>query len=320
MTSIDGFIERLRSKGFELTKDSNFAEYLGIDFKHNTTTNTITMTQPGLIKKILSATSMEDCNPNWTPANNMALATDEDEEPMNEKWGYSSIVGMLLYLSTNTRPDIAYAVSQVARFSHSPKQSHAAAVKTIVRYLARTIKQGTIFKPNKDFKLDCYVDANFLGLHGREKQDNPISAKSRTGYIIFFDGCPLVWKSQLQTETALSTFHSEYVALSQAMRVVVHLQRVLSEVMQEIKVASSPAIIRAEVFEDNNSTYLLANNQQLSPRSRHLNVKWHWFWEHVKSESITVSKINTEDQRADYLTKGLTREVFERIRKLNQGW
>jgi hypothetical protein len=239
---------------------------------------------------------------------------------MCENWGYSSIVGMLLYLSTNTRPDIAYAVSQVARFSHSPKKSHAAAVKTIIRYLARTINQGTIFKPTKEFKLDCYVDADFLGLHGREHQDNPISAKSRTGYIIFFGGCPLVWKSQLQTETALSTFHSEYVALSTAMRVIVHLQRVLTEIMRTIHVTTSPAIIRAEVFEDNNSTYLLANNQQLSPRSRHLNVKWHWFWEHVKSESITVSKINTEDQRADYLTKGLTREVFERIRKLNQGW
>jgi spore germination protein GerM len=65
----------------------------------------------------------------------MALGSDPDGETMREEWLYSSIVGMLLYLSTNTRPDIAFAVSQVARFNHSPKQSHAKAVKMIVRYL-----------------------------------------------------------------------------------------------------------------------------------------------------------------------------------------
>jgi hypothetical protein len=68
---------------------------------------------------------------------------------------------MLLYLSTNTRPDIAFAVSQVARFSHSPKRSHGTAIKTIVRYLSRTIEFGMIVKPTGTLNLDCYVDADF---------------------------------------------------------------------------------------------------------------------------------------------------------------
>jgi hypothetical protein len=49
---------------------------------------------------------------------------------MEESWSYHSILGMLLYLSTKTRPDVAFAVSQVARFCHSAKKSHASAVKT----------------------------------------------------------------------------------------------------------------------------------------------------------------------------------------------
>ena len=70
---------------------------------------------------------------------------------------------MLLYLSTNARPDISFAVSQVARFLTNPKQSHDQAIKMIFRYLWRTVDCGTIFWPTTAFKVDCYVDADFMG-------------------------------------------------------------------------------------------------------------------------------------------------------------
>ena len=116
---------------------------------------------------------------------------------------------MLLYLSMNTRSDIAFAVSQVAQFASNPKQSHASAVKIIIRYLSATSDQGIIFTPTTVFNVDYYVDDDFAGLHGREPQDLSASACSCIGYIMFFCSCPLIWKSQLQTETALSTFHAE---------------------------------------------------------------------------------------------------------------
>ena len=56
---------------------------------------------------------VEDANPNSTPAHLTALGLDSEGAPMQESWDYLSICGMLLYLSTNTRPDIAFAVSQV---------------------------------------------------------------------------------------------------------------------------------------------------------------------------------------------------------------
>jgi hypothetical protein len=88
---------------------------------------------------------MSDCNPNLTPVTQLTLGIDPDGKPYNKTWSYPSIVGMLLNLSTNTpRPDITYAVSQVARFNHSPTKSHASAIKTIVRYLLRTSDKGTI--------------------------------------------------------------------------------------------------------------------------------------------------------------------------------
>lgn len=156
---IDILIRNLTNRGFELTREGSFSECLGIKFVREDTNNTITATQPGLIQKIIKATGMEDCNPNYVPASNTALGIDPDGEPMEEEWNYASIVGMLLYLSTNTRPDITYAVSQVARFTHSPKKSHATAVKTIVRYLKRTADKGTIICPTCTLQIDCWVDA-----------------------------------------------------------------------------------------------------------------------------------------------------------------
>ena len=201
--------------GFELTREGSFSEFLGIKFVHNKETGAFTAMQQGLIKKILSVTAMEDCNPNWIPAAPTTLGIDPDGEPMDEEWSYPLIIGMLLYLLTNTRPDITFAVSQVARFNHSPKKSHATAVKMIICYLKHTINKGTIIHPTGALQLDCWVDATFGNLYCIDLDHEPSTAKSCIRYIITLGGCPLVWKSQLQSTIALSTQEGEYCTLSQ---------------------------------------------------------------------------------------------------------
>jgi hypothetical protein len=85
-----------------LTKEGSFSEFLGIKFDEDTKKGTITLTQRGIIKKVITATGLEECKPNWTPALTLALGMDPDGPPMQETWSYPSIVGMLLYLATNT--------------------------------------------------------------------------------------------------------------------------------------------------------------------------------------------------------------------------
>jgi len=131
---IDELIVDLEKMGFKLTKESTFAEFLGIPYT-KIDSNHVHLTQEGLIKKILEATGLTHSNPNKLPASKEPLGIDPDGKPFNEKWNDPSVVGMLLYLPTNTRPDIAFAVSQVARINHNPKLSHGTAVKIIVRYL-----------------------------------------------------------------------------------------------------------------------------------------------------------------------------------------
>jgi hypothetical protein len=54
-------------------------------------------------------------------------------------------------------------------------------------------------------KIDAYPDADFAGVYGHEEHTDPACAKSRTGLIITFVNCPVLWQSKLQTETTLST-------------------------------------------------------------------------------------------------------------------
>ena len=161
---------------------------------------------------------MSNASKKTTPAASEPLGTDKFGAPFKEDWSYPAVVGMLLYLSSNTRPDIQFAVHQVARFSHCPRHSHAQAVKRIVRYLIGTRERGTFFVPDLEQGLDCYVDADFAGLLGYEDEQDPVSVKSRTGFTLTLFGCPIIWQSKLQTEIALSSTAAEYVAFSMAMR------------------------------------------------------------------------------------------------------
>ena len=328
MRTIDTLIANLRKRGFELTKEGTFAEYLGIQYT-TLENGSILMNQPGLVQKIMDATEMNGCNPNRTPTTKEALGLDPDGKRMTEKWNYRSIVGMLLYLTTNTRPDISFAVSQVARFSHNPKQSHASAVKTIVRYLAGSKEKGTIFHRPKRLHLDCYVDADFAGLHGRDPPEEPTSVKSRTGYILSLSGCYILSKSQLQSTIALSTSEAEYGALSQAMRVVLPIREIMLEFIKHLNLRKGflgcnedPAKFKTTIFEDNSTALNLAISQKITSRTKHWCIKWHFFWAHLndQTKNMECKKVDTKNQQADYLTKGLSKEAFEHCRKLNQGW
>jgi hypothetical protein len=85
-------------------------------------------------------------------------------------------------------------------------------------YLIATRDKGLIFNP-KDQSFDCHVDADFTGAWDKEEAlEDPDTARSRSGFIISFVNCPIIWSSKLQTTIALSSTESEYVVLSLALR------------------------------------------------------------------------------------------------------
>ena len=157
------------------------------------------LSQPGLTEKVLKASGMVDCKPNTTPSTLDPLGPDKDGELMNESWEYASILGMLMYLANNTRPDIARAVHACVRYTHSPKKSHATAVKHILKYLKGTLDKGIILAPNNKHELNCFVDSDFAKNYNIHHDQDPTSTKSRTGYIILYQGYPVLWTSKMQT-------------------------------------------------------------------------------------------------------------------------
>lgn len=305
----------------ELTDEGPLSAILGIKVDRDEANSTFTLTQPGLTDKIIEAVGLTDSNSRWTPTEAESLGSDTDGPPVTETWNYRSIVGMLLYLSNNSRPDIAFAVHQCARFSHAHRQSHAVAVKAIVRYLIKTRDKGLILSPTGDLAIDCYVDADFAGLWHKENDQDPLCVKSRTGFVITIGGCPLQWTSKLQTEIALSTMEAEYIALSHAMRELLPIREIVREMATHLHCDTAFAIrTHSRIFEDNNAALGLANSPRITPRSKHIAVKYHFFRSHVEDGNLQVVKIDTREQKADILTKGLTRTIFETIRKLLMGW
>lgn len=125
--------------------------FLGMKIDRDGNQRRLSITQPDSIDAILKKFKMEDCNSVSTPAEpglkltkNMSPQSDKEKEEM-EQIPYKESVGALLYISTTTRPDISYAVSQVAKFNQNPGINHWKAVKRIFRYLAGTKKYGIFF-------------------------------------------------------------------------------------------------------------------------------------------------------------------------------
>ena len=76
---------------------------------------------------------------------------------------------------------------------------------------------------------------------------------SRTGYVIYYGGCPIIWHSKLQSEISLSTTEAEYIALSQSMRDTIPLMALIEELALVLLIIIEKTKVHCTVFEDNNS-------------------------------------------------------------------
>ena len=120
----------------DLEEEDDAAEFLGVKLNKDAKTGQMVMTQEGLIDRIIQALGLDVNNskPRNTPCLKTLLTKDLKGDSPQEQFSYPSVIGMLLYLSGHTCPDISYSASCTARFAFCPKRSHEHALKLIDRY------------------------------------------------------------------------------------------------------------------------------------------------------------------------------------------
>ena len=321
---LEEIVDRIRATGLDITDEGTIDDFLGVKIERDQAAGTVTLSQPHLAESILKDLRLDGDNVQVrdTPAKTSTILRRGDPESpaFDDAFHYRSVIGKLNYLQT-TRPDIAYATHQCARFASDPKEHHGQAVRWLCRYIAGTKDKGITFKP-KDESFNVFVDSDFSGNWSRDTAEwDTDTARSRAGFIITYAGCPIFWSSKLMTEISLSTTEAEYIAASESLRHVIPMMNLIKELQNRgFSVNTVAPKVHCKLFEDNSGAIELLKVPKTRARTKHINLKYHFFRQYVDNGEITVHHINTEDQPADMLTKSLKAPLLARHRCTLMGW
>ena len=192
-------VKRNLSERFQMALLGVPSRYLGLELHRNAAGIFVNQTQ--FIDELLAKYNMTKAAPQYTPMSQRPTATGPDDEPFDVR-SMREIVGSLLFLSGFTRPDIACAVSHLARHQAKPSKQHFTLAKRILRYLIGTRTLSLCFPAKPSPALLCFCDADYAG--------DEDSRKSINGFVFTLGGTPLMWMSMRQTSVALSTTEAEY--------------------------------------------------------------------------------------------------------------
>ncbi|CAB4033849.1 Hypothetical predicted protein [Paramuricea clavata] len=184
----------------------------------------ITVDQTKYIETVLQEFNMSDCKAVATPGEvNLKLVKSNEGKKLVDPKLYRSLVGSLLFIGKQTRPDILNIVNQLSRFLDKPDESHWKAAKRVLRYLKGTTDLRLTFLKNSSCDIVGDSDADWSGdLNDR---------KSTTGYYFKFEGNggAISWDVKKQATVALSTAEAEYQAMAAAAQEAIYLRALLKE-------------------------------------------------------------------------------------------
>ena len=265
---------------------------LGIRIKHES--NKISISQSHYIEKVLKKFNYFDCTPVSTP-----MDTSEKLMPNTGKavsqLEYSRVIGCLMYAMTCTRPDIAFAVGKLSRYTSNPSAHHWQAIQRVFKYLKRTMDYSLSYTGYPSV-LEGYTDASWIS----NTEDN----SSTSGWVFLLGGGAISWASKKQTCITSSTMESEFVALAAAGKEAEWLKNLLLEIPLWPK-PIAPISIRC----DSAATLAKAYSQMYNGKSRHLGVRHSMIRELIMNGVVSIEFVRSQQNLADHLTKGLARDL-----------
>lgn len=289
---INEFKKRLNEK-FEIEDLGLCRKIIGIEVEQDS--DVIKISQRGFTEELLQQYKLNECIAERTPLNpSIELVCPEgncDNCELVDSTKYRGIVGKLLYLAGSTRPDIAFAVSNLSRFNSKPHKVHLSAARHVLRYLSGTKGLGIEYRRTND-KMYGYSDADWANCK--------IDRRSYTGFIVYLAGGPIAWEARKQPTPAQSSSEAEYMAIASAARELMFCRNVLKEIgLGELCNGSMV------LFSDNQGAIKLAKNVGFSSRTKHIDVKHHYIRHLVKRGIIVLEHVGTNEMVADVFTKAL---------------
>ena len=281
---------------FEIKDLGYLKYYLGMEVEHNK--NGYLLHQTKYIEKLLEKFSMKDSKISDVPMNDGYFKQDSPKLENNTL--YRAAIGSLLYLSNNSRPDIANAISLLSRKVTEPRKCDWTEVKRVLRYLKGTKNLKLKMYANENTnRIICYTDADWA--------NDSSDRKSTSGFIITLNNCPIHWSSKKQNLVALSSTEAELISLVEAVKEVNYITKLLIDMEEEIKHVP-------KIYEDNQSTIQIIENDKYFGRTKHIDIKLKFTREYIKNGCINLEYIGTNEMVADILTKPLKRIKFNYLR------
>ena len=214
-------------------KDLNKTKFcLGLQIEH--ISSGILIHQSAYTEKVLKHFHMDKVHPLSSPMvvrsldvkNDHFRPKEDDKETLGPEAPYLSTIGALMYLTNCTRPNIAFPVNLLARYSFAPTQRHWNGVKHVLHYLRGMIDMGLFYPHCSNPQLVGYVDVGYLS--------DSHKGRSQTGYLFTYGNSAISWRSVKQTISATSSNHSEIIAMHEASRDCVWLRSVIQHIQKKM--------------------------------------------------------------------------------------
>ena len=318
-------------KNFNIKVTGEINQYVGFQIERNSEGLTIRCSK--YITSIAKRYRVEDARGIGTPAAQGIVLFDEAHQPLKDHTKYQSIIGALMYATTLCRSDVSYIVNYLARFNQKPTKELFRIAKRVLIYLLTTKDLGVTHKPSEKMVLTAFVDSDWAG----ERHDR----KSVSGYVIYFNNVPLVYRTKKQTVVALSSMEAEYVALSQCIQHALYIKRLLrfldTRLDEPLTVfcdnqAAMAAMQSAEVTKKSKHIHPIyyatkksiaedkgdRENEETQPKegkmSKHIHLRKKYLEDLVTKDKVVLRYVPSESNPADLLTKVVATKTFEKLR------
>ena len=232
-----------------------------------------------------------------------SLENPEDKVNPEEHETYRSGVGTLLYLTKHSRLDICNPVRELSKTMDAPAPAHLKEMYKVIRHVLSTKGYGLKFELRKDiikWTLKALSDSDFAS-----DKETRISV---FGYIIYFCGIPIAWRSKGMKSVVLSTTEAEYMALSEVVKELKFIVQFLQTMNIEVELPIT-------VYVDNVGAIWLSNNRTTSDRTKHIDIKTSFVKEYQEDGKIIIKFVKSEDNEADIFTKNTTNVGFHNHQK-----